>query len=56
MNRMSPMVGKRITAQYNRNDAHMVVADGARLYQVVHVVLVNAFKYTRKVMAAQGSA
>eukprot|EP00967_Tisochrysis_lutea_P149833 scaffold288859_cov22-Tisochrysis_lutea.AAC.1 len=48
LNRMNPMVGNRITVQCNRNEAHMVVADGARLYQVVHVVLVNAFKYTRK--------
>jgi len=49
LNRMSPMVGNRITVQSNRNEAHMVIADGARLYQVIHVVLVNAFKYTRKV-------
>lgn len=49
MNRMSPMVGNRITIQNNRSDTHMLVADSARLYQVVHVVLVNAFKYTRKV-------
>jgi len=49
MKRMSPMVGNRITVQCNRKEEHVVFADGARLHQVVHVVLVNAFKYTRKV-------
>lgn len=49
MGRMKPMAGARLKVQYNRNDSHMVVADSQRLHQVVHVAMVNAFKYTRKV-------
>jgi hypothetical protein len=49
LTRMRPMVGTRLSVVYEPNEAHCALADDQRLYQAVHVVLANAFKYTRRV-------
>lgn len=46
---MRPMVSNRLEVRYHKHEHHTVVADSHRLHQVVHVVVVNALKYTRKV-------
>lgn len=49
ISRMRPMVGNRLTMAYTGSPSHTVLADDQRLYQAVHVVLANSFKYTRRV-------
>lgn len=49
MQRMKPMVGARLTVSYEAQPTHCTMADDQRLQQVVHVLLANAYKYTRKV-------
>ncbi|GIL78695.1 hypothetical protein Vretifemale_8103 [Volvox reticuliferus] len=48
LKRMSPMVGSRLTIRAEHDPSLIVYADDSRLYQSVHTVLANAFKYTRK--------
>ncbi|GLI65151.1 hypothetical protein VaNZ11_008554, partial [Volvox africanus] len=48
LKRMSPMVGSRLTIRAEHDPCLIVYADDGRLYQTVHTVLANAFKYTRK--------
>ncbi|KAG2441227.1 hypothetical protein HYH02_010070 [Chlamydomonas schloesseri] len=48
LKRMSPMVGSRLAVKAEHDPAALVFADDTRLYQSVHTVLANAFKYTRK--------
>ncbi|GIL67992.1 hypothetical protein Vafri_21258 [Volvox africanus] len=48
LKRMSPMVGSRLTIRAEHDPSLIVYADDGRLYQTVHTVLANAFKYTRK--------
>ncbi|GAX82683.1 hypothetical protein CEUSTIGMA_g10109.t1 [Chlamydomonas eustigma] len=48
LKRMSAMVGSRLTIKYTNKSATPVLADDQRLYQVLHCVMANAFKYTRK--------
>ena len=53
MGRMSPMVGNRMTIHFEKTPPEevalrSVLADDQRLHQVLHCVIANAFKYTRK--------
>ena len=46
---MRPMVGNRLTVSHMPSPALGAIADDQRLYQCVHLVMANAFKYTRRV-------
>ncbi|KAG2494718.1 hypothetical protein HYH03_007232 [Edaphochlamys debaryana] len=48
LKRMAPMVGNRLQVRSDADPTITAYADDSRLYQTVHTVLANAFKYTRR--------
>ncbi|KAL6757355.1 hypothetical protein V8C86DRAFT_1687312 [Haematococcus lacustris] len=48
LSRLRPMAGNRLTIKLVADPTRAVIADDQRLYQVLHLTIANAVKYTRR--------